>query len=298
MLTKELVAASTVPLVLSVLTEGENYGYALIQRVRELSGGRIEWTEGMLYPVLHWMESGGPDRIRMARGRDWAEAEVLPAAQGRPQGAARRERTVDERPRNPYHVMENASEFDLNIALSQWLERFGQSPQLKSENLKELESHVRDSVDQLQTRGLSPEESFLIATHRVGSPAKLEPEFAKVNRRPLNLFIHGLILLFFSVCCWFLWGILHFPHMITRTLQGRPLPAFTQLVVSCGAYLAVPPLLAVVYCAYVWMRKSLASSSWMGFFAVTLAILMLLTLPTFIAVFLPVIGFMNQLVAR
>jgi len=56
MLSKELVAASTVPLVLSVLTEGENYGYALIQRVRELSDGRVEWTEGMLYPVLHWME--------------------------------------------------------------------------------------------------------------------------------------------------------------------------------------------------------------------------------------------------
>jgi len=56
MLTKELVAASTVPLVLSILTEGENYGYAIIQRVRELSGGRIEWTEGMLYPVLHWMQ--------------------------------------------------------------------------------------------------------------------------------------------------------------------------------------------------------------------------------------------------
>ena len=56
MLSKELVAASTVPLVLSILGEGENYGYALIQRVRELSSGRIEWTEGMLYPVLHWME--------------------------------------------------------------------------------------------------------------------------------------------------------------------------------------------------------------------------------------------------
>jgi DNA-binding PadR family transcriptional regulator len=56
MLSKELVAASTVPLVLSVLAEGENYGYALIQRVRNLSEGRIEWTEGMLYPVLHWME--------------------------------------------------------------------------------------------------------------------------------------------------------------------------------------------------------------------------------------------------
>ena len=56
---KELVAASTVPLVLSVLAEGENYGYALIQRVRELSGDRIQWTEGMLYPVLHWMEEQG-----------------------------------------------------------------------------------------------------------------------------------------------------------------------------------------------------------------------------------------------
>ena len=56
MLSKELIAASTVPLVLSVLADGENYGYALIQRVRDLSGQKIEWTEGMLYPVLHWME--------------------------------------------------------------------------------------------------------------------------------------------------------------------------------------------------------------------------------------------------
>jgi DNA-binding PadR family transcriptional regulator len=59
MLSKELVAASTVPLVLSVLAGGESYGYALIQRVRELSDGNIVWTEGMLYPVLHWMEDEG-----------------------------------------------------------------------------------------------------------------------------------------------------------------------------------------------------------------------------------------------
>lgn len=70
MLNKELVAASTVPLVLSVLGEGENYGYALIQRVRELSGGKIEWTEGMLYPVLHWMEK--EDLIEA----EWREAET------------------------------------------------------------------------------------------------------------------------------------------------------------------------------------------------------------------------------
>src|SRR2546423_14322657 len=70
MLSKELVAASTVPLVLSVLTEGESYGYELIQRVRGLSGGKIEWTEGMLYPVLHWMER--EDLIES----EWREADT------------------------------------------------------------------------------------------------------------------------------------------------------------------------------------------------------------------------------
>ena len=59
MLRKDLVAASARPLLLSILSEGENYGYAIIQRVRELSGGTLEWTDGMLYPVLHRLESEG-----------------------------------------------------------------------------------------------------------------------------------------------------------------------------------------------------------------------------------------------
>ncbi len=54
---KELVAASSVPLVLSILSEADSYGYAIIQRVKDLSGGKIEWTDGMLYPVLHWLEN-------------------------------------------------------------------------------------------------------------------------------------------------------------------------------------------------------------------------------------------------
>lgn len=50
---KDLVAASATPLVLSILADGESYGYAILKRVRELSGGEIEWTDGMLYPLLH-----------------------------------------------------------------------------------------------------------------------------------------------------------------------------------------------------------------------------------------------------
>jgi DNA-binding PadR family transcriptional regulator len=56
---KDLVAASTVPLILSILEEGESYGYAIIQRVRELSAGQMQWTDGMLYPVLHRLENQG-----------------------------------------------------------------------------------------------------------------------------------------------------------------------------------------------------------------------------------------------
>ena len=58
-LSKELIAASTRPLLLSILQQGDSYGYALVQRVKELSEGEIEWSEGMLYPVLHRLEEEG-----------------------------------------------------------------------------------------------------------------------------------------------------------------------------------------------------------------------------------------------
>lgn len=56
---KDLMAASSAPIVLALLADGDSYGYALIKRVRELSGGRMEWSDGMLYPVLHRLERLG-----------------------------------------------------------------------------------------------------------------------------------------------------------------------------------------------------------------------------------------------
>ena len=56
---KDLLAASSTPIVLAILAEGDSYGYAILQRVREVSGGRMEWTDGMLYPVLHRLERLG-----------------------------------------------------------------------------------------------------------------------------------------------------------------------------------------------------------------------------------------------
>jgi DNA-binding PadR family transcriptional regulator len=58
-ISKDLIAASSTPIVLAILAEEDSYGYAILQRVRELSGGRMEWTDGMLYPVLHRLERLG-----------------------------------------------------------------------------------------------------------------------------------------------------------------------------------------------------------------------------------------------
>jgi PadR family transcriptional regulator, regulatory protein PadR len=67
---KDLIAASSTPIVLAILSEGDSYGYAIIKRVQELSGGQMEWTDGMLYPVLHRLE-----RLGLVKAR-WELAET------------------------------------------------------------------------------------------------------------------------------------------------------------------------------------------------------------------------------
>ena len=77
-------------------------------------------------------------------------------------------------------------------------------------------------------------------------------------------------------------------------MHGGKLPAFSRMIIDCGPYLAVAPLMAAVYCGYVWIRKSKGKSSWMGFFATTMAVLILLTLPILFAILLPVVAFMEN----
>jgi DNA-binding PadR family transcriptional regulator len=59
MISKAMVAASTKPLILSILLDGETYGYRIIKQMKVLSGGHLEWSFGMLYPVLHRLEKEG-----------------------------------------------------------------------------------------------------------------------------------------------------------------------------------------------------------------------------------------------
>jgi len=59
MLTRELAGASAKPIILSILASGESYGYAILQRIEELSDGKLTWEDSTLYPVLHRMENEG-----------------------------------------------------------------------------------------------------------------------------------------------------------------------------------------------------------------------------------------------
>ena len=91
-MSKDLVAASATPLVLAILAEGDSYGYAILKRVTELSGGQLHWTDGMLYPVLHRLERQGHVDA------EWSESETgrrrkyyRITQEGRAQLAAQRE---------------------------------------------------------------------------------------------------------------------------------------------------------------------------------------------------------------
>jgi len=95
---RDLIAASSTPIVLAILAEEDSYGYAILKRVRELSGGRMEWTDGMLYPVLHRLERLGHVETRWEvaeSGRRRKYYSITPGGRARLADEQRQWRAVD-----------------------------------------------------------------------------------------------------------------------------------------------------------------------------------------------------------
>ena len=60
MYSSELIKGTLKTIILKLLSDSdEMYGYELTQRVKELTGGKIQLTEGALYPTLHALEAQG-----------------------------------------------------------------------------------------------------------------------------------------------------------------------------------------------------------------------------------------------
>ena len=126
---KDLVAASAAPLVLAILVEGDNYGYAIIKRVSELSGGRLRWTDGMLYPVLHRLERLGHVEARWATaksGRRRRYYRITEAGRAHLETQRRQWQAVDATLREVWMVFFRAP--DAGQAPRQWGKRWGIRP--------------------------------------------------------------------------------------------------------------------------------------------------------------------------
>jgi hypothetical protein len=112
----------------------------------------------------------------------------------------------------------------------------------------------------------------------------------------MNKAIHGLITLGLAVGCWWLWAMLKLTASYMHRGPHHP-PAYTQFCVDLRTAFVVPPILALAYCVYVWIRRSEPRPSWAGFFAVTMGLYVLAMLPTLVAVWLPMVQFI-ELAAR
>ena len=120
-ISKDLVAASAAPLVLAILAEGDSYGYAIIKRVSQLSGGHLQWTDGMLYPMLHRLERLGYIEAHWstaASGRRRRYYRITDAGQAHLKAQRRQWQVVDSTLRGIWMGVSSAPE--VRCAPAQW----------------------------------------------------------------------------------------------------------------------------------------------------------------------------------
>ena len=111
-----------------------------------------------------------------------------------------------------------------------------------------------------------------------------------------NKLAHGVVLAFFGVACWFVWVVLQLPAMVRLHGVELHLPAFTRLCIALGTWIVVGlAMLATAYCLRVWIRKSDGRSSWVAFLATATGALLFVTLPTIVAIYLPLVDALQHL---
>jgi PadR family transcriptional regulator, regulatory protein PadR len=199
---KDLVAASSTPLILAILADDELYGYAIVKRVDELSDGTLQWTEGMLYPLLHRLERQGYIegrwgsaetgrkrkyyRITTSGRRIWRTSNDSGRRSMRRCGTygvrsrswpARR--LSSRRHKREAEVVTMSGEGALEGQIAEWRSYLLRRQALREVDVAELEDHLRGQVERLMDVGLAEEEAFLVAVKRLGAVDALSQEFAR-----------------------------------------------------------------------------------------------------------------------
>jgi hypothetical protein len=77
--------------------------------------------------------------------------------------------------------MENKAGFYLNKALQDWKAELASQPGISAENIRELETHLLESITAFRKSGCSEEDAFSKARQKLGPVPQLGAEFAKEN---------------------------------------------------------------------------------------------------------------------
>jgi len=109
----------------------------------------------------------------------------------------------------------------------------------------------------------------------------------------MNKIAHGIVLVFFGLACWFVWGCFKLPSMVR---PGLELPAFSRFCVNTGPIVVIGlVVLATAYCLWVWSRRGDSRHSWDAFLATATSALLFVTLPNVVATSLALIHAVNHL---
>jgi len=126
---------------------------------------------------------------------------------------------------------------------------------------------------------------------------------SKSKMKNMNKVMHAVVLAVFAGACWFLSLILKLPLMVQGAIARLPsvppgqavLPAFTRVCMGAGpVLLALFAVVALGYCMFVWVREAERPASWTGFLSTTMSALVLVLLPTVVAIYIPLVDFLNR----
>jgi len=169
--------------------------------------------------------------------------------------------------------METTTRFDLNQEIQRWRENLGRSPSFESDNLEELESHLRDSISSLEGKGLSLAEAFLIAVRRIGAGDAVESEFGKVNTR--SVWLDRFLWMLVGYQVWRLvtsgvdvlsknvlfFGMYGFGHHFESALVSNfyPVPVVSFLIVQLAGFVG-----SLAACLWLFRHRGEHLARWFG----------------------------------
>ena len=137
--------------------------------------------------------------------------------------------------------------FELEQKLNEWRRELLAREEITGSDLDEMEDHLRDSWAALGAKGLSGEEAFLVARHRLGTAVELSHEFGKVN----------FSVLMTRRLVWMVGGFLTISFLLLtlRFLGSLPLvlAAFFPVDAITGAWMSIgmEAVVVLVLCGFV-----------------------------------------------